>query len=572
MRRRFCVLLAALAPGALLPRPAAAAGEGLWVGTATLNAVSGVNRPTPDLAFDLSLVGIRAEDDLVSKGAAGWSYLSPASRPAAGWQTGTGTGWSGASAPVTRSAGAGAVYLRRSFDLPTGRGTGDYARLRLQVWRDDGIAVYLNGAEVLRNNLPTGAIGHQTPALSEIAELTGPGEDPYARHYVEVTVPVHGLRPAANWIAAEVHPSSAADPDLRFDLALAAVLTTPETAQLVPVEAPGWEYRDSGDPGASWQTQTGWPTGTAPFGFPAAKTALASGASAAYFRRPLGASLAGFTHLRFLLLRDDGAAVYLAGTEIFRSNLPSAGTTPLQVLGATEQGRYVNQEIDLRQEKWKPLTQPSNPVLAASVHQHPAELSPAPSGAAAATRTPAALPLRLLVHVDSGGAARLLKEAYLVQKQDGSTVLAASHTAVPANYVAGRRVSAVGFDWQGATVDCGAGFGASGTVRCPEIALSQDHPTNPFVHRYHPDHDNWDAQYENPAEEAYEVRRKITLAFSGRHPPDPDQPERLPPPGWGYEGVGGTYTETLSGLHRDVITVQGWFELRRVSTIDHLEP
>ena len=105
------------------------------------------------------------------------------------------------------------------------------------------------------------------------------------------------------------------------------------------------------------------------------------------------------------------------------------------------------------------------------------------------------------------------------------------------------------------------------------IELGSSYPTNPFLHRYHPDHDNLDERYENPVVEAYAVTRQITLDFSDRYPPDEDLPERaVTPAGWGVDLLGGYYTETLTGLHKDDITVHGPFILRRVVTTDTLTP
>ena len=46
------------------------------------------------------------------------------------------------------------VRYRSMFDLAA-----NLSSLTLRVLRDDGIVVYLNGTEILRDNLPAGAIG-----------------------------------------------------------------------------------------------------------------------------------------------------------------------------------------------------------------------------------------------------------------------------------------------------------------------------------------------------------------------------------------------------------------------------
>jgi hypothetical protein len=73
--------------------------------------------------------------------------------------------------------------------------------------------------------------------------------------------------------------------------------------------------------------------------------------------------------------------------------------------------------------------------------------------------------------------------------------------------------------------------------------------------------------------EAYPVERELLLNFSTRYPPDEDEPVRaVKPLGWGLSLLGGTYTETLTGLHKDDIIVSGPFMLRQVATTDQLTP
>jgi hypothetical protein len=94
------------------------------------------------------------------------------------------------------------------------------------------------------------------------------------------------------------------------------------------------------------------------------------------------------------------------------------------------------------------------------------------------------------------------------------------------------------------------------------VLLGYNASTNPFVHSYHPDHDNWDARFEEQLEnkeESYTVERKITFDFS------PTPPAGLNEPGWGVTTLGGTYTETFSGLRSQEVSVSGNFILYQVS-------
>jgi len=127
-------------------------------------------------------------------------------------------------------------------------------------------------------------------------------------------------------------------------------------------------------------------------------------------------------------------------------------------------------------------------VVAVEVHQHPSELGNATvTTTTALTSTPATLDLRIMLHVDSEGIVRLLKE--VIQMYDPNKkqfVLLTDHTLVP-DYTGvasrdgepvGRRLSAVGFDFAGPFVECSGGVSTSGVVTCA-IVLASNHPTKP---------------------------------------------------------------------------------------------
>ena len=87
--------------------------------------------------------------------------------------------------------------------------------------------------------------------------------------------------------------------------------------------------------------------------------------------------------------------------------------------------------------------------------------------------------------------------------------------------------------------------------------------TNPFVHQYHPDHDNKDARF-NPVGagvESYTITRAVSFSFLASPPPG------TPSTGWGTTVLGGDYAETMTGAHRDAITSSGTFTFRRVNDI-----
>jgi hypothetical protein len=103
------------------------------------------------------------------------------------------------------------AYFRHSFKAVTA-----LTSLRLQVVRDDGAAVYLNGTEVFRNNLPPGTL---TPATLAVSNLNPPNENAWVSVNLSPSLVAAGL----NIAAAEVHQAAQNSPDLSFDLELSGV-------------------------------------------------------------------------------------------------------------------------------------------------------------------------------------------------------------------------------------------------------------------------------------------------------------------------------------------------------------
>jgi hypothetical protein len=101
--------------------------------------------------------------------------------------------------------------------------------LVLNLVHDDGIALYLNGIELYRDNLDQSA-SYETPALGEIERGIG-----YVPEWLTIDmelIPAGTWRPGRNVLAAEVHLASRRDHDSRFALALTAALV-PEPSGMV---------------------------------------------------------------------------------------------------------------------------------------------------------------------------------------------------------------------------------------------------------------------------------------------------------------------------------------------------
>jgi hypothetical protein len=103
-----------------------------------------------------------------------------------------------------------------------------------------------------------------------------------------------------------------------------------------------------------------------------------------------------------------------------------------------------------------------------------------------------------------------------------------------------------------------------GSMNCT-ISTPFNDPTSPFVHQYHPDHDNKSGTTALVSgQESYDLSRTVTFDISAA------APEGVSTTGYGANVIAGNYTEVLSGLRKDSITVTGTFTLRRVSEIGTL--
>lgn len=193
---------------------------------------------------------------------------------------------------------------------------------------------------------------------------------------------------------------------------------------------------------------------------------------------------------------------------------------------------------------------------------------------------------RVLIHVDATGQARLLKNVvqmwqegtytpspsnpnYLEVETPGFYVLLTDEGLIP-NYTGvtlrggqstGIRYSTIAYDFVGNELEMNGEFALSNSLNV-SLLIDSDMPTNPFYHKYHPDHDNLDAQFLNFKQEAYQVTRSMEFTFL---PNNPSFPDTADPPGWGYQQMGGIYRETISGIHKNTIFIEGVFRVQRVA-------
>lgn len=119
------------------------------------------------------------------------------------------------------------TYFRRTFFVGD---TSTIAGLILRLLRDDGAVVYLNGTEVFRSNMPTGAISFLTLAATLLRSDDQLFEE--NKFYVTALQP-NVLRRGTNVIAVEIHQARITSSDISFDLELGVTDLTPAPLILV---------------------------------------------------------------------------------------------------------------------------------------------------------------------------------------------------------------------------------------------------------------------------------------------------------------------------------------------------
>ncbi|MBN1419354.1 MAG: hypothetical protein JXP34_11285, partial [Planctomycetes bacterium] len=132
-----------------------------------------------------------------------------------------------------------AIYFRRLFEVD------DPAAIRsleVQLLRDDGGIVWLNGQDVFRSNMPSGDVTYSTWASGTVSDAD---EDRFYTKALDPSVLVAGT----NVIAVEVHQINATSSDISFDLELIGtiVATTPVDPEFIRGDANGDGSHDIGD-------------------------------------------------------------------------------------------------------------------------------------------------------------------------------------------------------------------------------------------------------------------------------------------------------------------------------------
>lgn len=318
------------------------------------------------IVLGLSLTATLFADTVLIGTGATWKYLDNGSNQGTNWIASTynDAAWASGAAELGYGDGGettvisyGGVatnkyttyYFRRQINVSS---AGSFIDLRIRLRRDDGAIVYINGVEVRRDNMPAGSVTYQTFAISAVSSAD-------ESTYFETTIPAASLLTnGLNTVAVEIHQSGPDSSDVSFDLELTAITSS----ALIPLGAT-WKYLDDGtDQGTAWRAtnfnDSSWSSGAAELGYGDGDetTVLGYGGNSAnkyityYFRKSFVVSNPASVPALFMqLVRDDGAVVYINGTEVWRVNMPAGTVTYLteapSAIGSADESAILEQLI-----------------------------------------------------------------------------------------------------------------------------------------------------------------------------------------------------------------------------------
>ena len=191
---------------------------------------------------------------------------------------------------------------------------------------------------------------------------------------------------------------------------------------------------------------------------------------------------------------------------------------------------------------------------------------------------------RLIVHVAEDGTTKILKQVFTAKRaadSDHSDLLTDRDTAIayrglfPDATI--RRTASANFPFMDPLELTGGTFMAAGATMSATFTQEYDDKTNPFVHAFHPQHDNIEFRNKTPYSlgsgdegvgdyESWGVTRQVTLKFQEEDTVGGTGAE------WNRTVTGGEYEERVSGLigQGKPIIAKGIFRLSKVNDVAEL--
>ena len=310
-----------------------------------------------------------------------------------------------------------------------------------------------------------------------------------------------------------------------------------------------------------------------PLAFPLV-TNLAAGATFELRIRPNLAQMPKTTtgdYMSILNITDKGSTIdgvkRTEGTALYRVGLKSAGALADNSIAAAA-GLWVGTVVLDRVSRAKTLGS-ANP-----------EWDPDQTVTA-----PHPFTFRLLVHVTPDGTAKILKQVFIAKKSpdaDASELLTDRASAIayrernPNATI--RRTASANFPFVEPLALTGGKFMTPDTTLSATFTQAYDDKTNPFVHSFHPQHDNVQFTNQKPSKmadgdegrgeyESWGVTRTISLGFLAADPADASGAD------WNRTVTGGTYEEKVQGLNGTgkPIFTSGIFRLSKVNDTGELK-
>lgn len=220
---------------------------GVPVGTHSLTAVATDNDGGASTSVAVSITATAFTDiTSIARGAA-WKYLDDGTNQGTAWKEAAfdDSGW--ASAPAELGYGDSPVsilrqgpdgqtsttkfityYFRRTFTIAD---AGQVLSLMMNLERDDGAVIYINGVEVARSNMLAGPVDYltQSEAIVSNADETT---------YFPIPLPTSALVSGTNVIAVSIHQRDNTSSDLSFDLDLITTIAGGNALPVVQITAP----------------------------------------------------------------------------------------------------------------------------------------------------------------------------------------------------------------------------------------------------------------------------------------------------------------------------------------------
>lgn len=251
------------------------------------------------------------------------------------------------------------TYFRKNITIGS---TATYLDYTLNVKRDDGVVVYIDGTEVFRSNIAAGAVNYTTLAVNAADD---------GNTAQSTTLSIAQLPSGNHTIAVEMHQTNVTSSDLTFDLELVANEST------VVSFGSSWKYLDNGtNQGTTWTATTfndaAWASGNGEIGYGDGDetTVIGYGGNASnkyvttYFRKNITiGSTALFSDFTMNMVADDGIVVYIDGTEIYRNNMPGGAIGYLTLASSAYENNALTTNLTLAQ------LPTGNHTIAVEVHQ-----------------------------------------------------------------------------------------------------------------------------------------------------------------------------------------------------------